>query len=155
MQKISEVIMKYNFLILFILTISFIGCKKNNNISSDIVNNPASLENNKVSASNAIIKFETTEHDFGDIMEGEKVSYSFKFNNVGKNDLVITSVSTTCGCTVTDFPKDPVKPGESGTIEVTFNSSGRSGKQVKVITVATNANPSMSQLTIKANVRKP
>ncbi|MDI3480123.1 MAG: hypothetical protein PWQ14_1269, partial [Rikenellaceae bacterium] len=47
------------------------------------------------------------------------------------------------------------KPGESGTIEVTFNSSGRSGKQVKVITVATNANPSMSQLTIKANVRKP
>ncbi|HPU46575.1 MAG TPA: DUF1573 domain-containing protein [Bacteroidales bacterium] len=147
--------MKYNFLILFILTISFIGCKKNNNISSDIVNNPASLENNKVSASNAIIKFETTEHDFGDIMEGEKVSYSFKFNNVGKNDLVITSVSTTCGCTVTDFPKDPLKPGESGTIEVTFNSSGRSGKQVKVITVATNANPSMSQLTIKANVRKP
>jgi len=155
LQKISEVIMKYNFLILFILTISFIGCKKNNNISSDIVNNPASLENNKVSASNAIIKFETTEHDFGDIMEGEKVSYSFKFNNVGKNDLVITSVSTTCGCTVTDFPKDPLKPGESGTIEVTFNSSGRSGKQVKVITVATNANPSMSQLTIKANVRKP
>lgn len=147
--------MKYNFLILFILTISFIGCKKNNNISSDIVNNPASLENNKVSASNAIIKFETTEHDFGDIMEGEKVSYSFKFNNVGKDDLVITSVSTTCGCTVTDFPKDPLKPGESGTIEVTFNSSGRSGKQVKVITVATNANPSMSQLTIKANVRKP
>jgi len=147
--------MKYNFLILFILTISFIGCKKNNNISSDIVNNPASIENNKKSASNAIIKFETTEHDFGDIMEGEKVSYSFKFNNVGKNDLVITSVSTTCGCTVTDFPKDPLKPGESGTIEVTFNSSGRSGKQVKVITVATNANPSMSQLTIKANVRKP
>lgn len=147
--------MKYNFLILFILTISFIGCKKNNNISSDIVNNPASLENNKVSASNAIIKFETTEHDFGDIMEGEKVSYSFKFNNVGKDDLVITSVSTTCGCTVTDFPKDPIKPGESGTIEVTFNSSGRSGKQVKVITVATNANPSTSQLTIKANVRKP
>jgi hypothetical protein len=155
LQKISEAIMKYNFLILFILTISFIGCKKNNTISSDIVNNPASLENNKVSASNAIIKFETTEHDFGDIMEGEKVSYSFKFNNVGKNDLVITSVSTTCGCTVTDFPKDPLKPGESGTIEVTFNSSGRSGKQVKVITVATNANPSMSQLTIKANVRKP
>lgn len=147
--------MKYKILILFILTISFIGCKKNNNISSDIVNNPASLENNKVSASNAIIKFETTEHDFGDIMEGEKVSYSFKFNNVGKDNLVITSVSTTCGCTVTDFPKDPVKPGESGTIEVTFNSSGRSGKQVKVITVATNANPSMSQLTIKANVRKP
>jgi len=155
LQKITEIIMKYNFLILFILTICFIGCKKNNNISSDIVNNPASLENNKVSASNAIIKFETTEHDFGDIMEGEKVSYSFKFNNVGKNDLVITSVSTTCGCTVTDFPKDPLKPGESGTIEVTFNSSGRSGKQVKVITVATNANPSMSQLTIKANVRKP
>ena len=147
--------MKYNFLILFILTICFIGCKKNNNISSDIVNNPASIENNKISTSNAVIKFETTEHDFGDIMEGEKVSYSFKFNNVGKNDLVITSVSTTCGCTVTDFPKDPLKPGESGTIEVTFNSSGRSGKQVKVITVATNANPSMSQLTIKANVRKP
>ena len=147
--------MKYNFLILFIITISFIGCKKNNNISSDIVNNPASIENNKASTSNTVIKFETIEHDFGDIMEGEKVSYSFKFNNVGKDDLVITSVSTTCGCTVTDFPKDPVKPGEGGTIEVTFNSSGKSGKQVKVITVATNANPSESQLTIKANVKKP
>ena len=77
------------------------------------------------------------------------------FLNLGKEDLVITSVSTTCGCTVTDFPKDPVKPGEGGTIEVTFNSSGKSGKQAKVITVATNANPSESQLTIKANVKKP
>jgi hypothetical protein len=147
--------MKYNFLILFIVTISLLGCKKNNNLPSDIVKNPASLENKKVNTQTAIINFENTEHDFGDIMEGEKVSYSFKFTNVGKNDLVITSVSSTCGCTVTDFPKDPIKPGENGTIEVNFNSSGRSGKQVKVITVATNANPSEVQLTIKANVKKP
>jgi hypothetical protein len=147
--------MKYNFLILFIVTISLLGCKKNNNLPSDIVKNPASLENKKVNTQTAVINFENTEHDFGDIMEGEKVSYSFKFTNVGKNDLVITSVSSTCGCTVTDFPKDPIKPGENGTIEVNFNSSGRSGKQVKVITVATNANPSEVQLTIKANVKKP
>lgn len=147
--------MKYNFLILFIVTISLLGCKKNNNLPSDIVKNPVSLENKKVNTYNAVINFENTEYDFGDIMEGEKVSYSFKFTNVGKDDLVITSVSSTCGCTVTDFPKDPIKPGENGTIEVNFNSSGRSGKQVKVITVATNANPSEIQLTIKANVKKP
>jgi hypothetical protein len=136
------------------LSISVIGCKKTNNISTDVVKNPASLEQKK-NINHAIIEFETLEHNFGDIMEGEKLTYAFKFKNTGKSDLVITSVSSTCGCTVTDFPNVPIKPGEQGNIMITFNSSGKTGKQVKIITVATNAIPSETQLTIKANVKKP
>ena len=70
-------------------------------ISTDVVKNPASLEQKK-NINHAIIEFETLEHNFGDIMEGEKLTYAFKFKNTGKSDLVITSVSSTCGCTVTE-----------------------------------------------------
>ncbi|MGK7395089.1 MAG: DUF1573 domain-containing protein [Candidatus Cyclobacteriaceae bacterium M3_2C_046] len=99
-----------------------------------------------------VIKFSKDMHDFGDINSGEKVSYTFEFKNTGNQPLVLSNVLTTCGCTVTEWPKDPVAPGKSGQIEVKFNSTGRTGKQNKVITIISNATKPQERVKITANV---
>lgn len=76
--------------------------------------------------------------NFGSIIEGQKLAISFRFKNTGDKPLVIESVHPACGCTVADYPKQPLKPGEEGEITGEFNSEGREGQQHKEITVATN-----------------
>lgn len=98
------------------------------------------------------ISFETEKHDFGDVSQGEKVSHEFKFKNSGNKPLVLSNVLTTCGCTATDWPKDPIAPGKSGTIEVKFNTTNRSGKQNKVVTIISNAKTPQTRIKIIANV---
>jgi hypothetical protein len=94
------------------------------------------------------IVFESTDYNFGDIKEGDKVSYAFKYKNDGKNDLIIRKVNSTCGCTVVNSTKDIVKPGESAEFQVTFNSTGRSNRQNKTINIVTN-DPLSPQLTLR------
>lgn len=76
--------------------------------------------------------------NFGKIQEGQKVALSFRFKNTGTKPLVIESVKPACGCTVADYPKQPLKPGEEGEITGEFDSQGREGQQHKEITVTTN-----------------
>jgi hypothetical protein len=98
------------------------------------------------------IVFKGYQHDFGKVAEGEKVSYIFSFDNKGISDLVISSASTTCGCTVPTFDKKPIAPGAGGTLEVVFDTSGREGKQTKTITVKSNASTPVVLLKITAEV---
>ena len=94
-------------------------------------------------------------HDFGKVIQGEKVSFGFKFKNTGNADLVIAQVNSSCGCTVPKFPKTPVKPGDESVITVMFDSQDRKGVQNKTITVASNCQPSNSVIRIKAMVIVP
>jgi len=87
----------------------------------------------------AKIKFQTEAHDFGTIQQGEAVNYIFKFENIGTEPLVITSATSTCGCTVPSWPKEPIQPGEFGKLEVEFNSANKLGKIYKKISVVTNS----------------
>jgi hypothetical protein len=87
----------------------------------------------------AKITFDEKSHDFGDIYQGDKVEYTFKFKNTGTEPLIISSVQTTCGCTATDWTKTPVAPGKTGEVAATFNSAGKMGQQNKVISVYSNA----------------
>ena len=96
--------------------------------------------------------FEVKEHDFGDIEQGDKVEYTFEFTNVGNQPLIIQNVLTTCGCTAPEWPRDPVKSGESASIKIKFNSAGKSGIQNKIIRIMSNAGQSPEILKIKANV---
>jgi hypothetical protein len=98
------------------------------------------------------IIFKEYQHDFGKVAEGEKVSYIFSFDNKGISDLVISSASTTCGCTVPTFDKKPIAPGAGGTLEVVFDTSGREGMQTKTITVKSNASTPVVLLKITAEV---
>ena len=122
-------------------------------LSSNLVMNDKTAEktSNKKSGM-PDFKFEKELHDFGQLVDGEKVSYSFKFTNSGDAPLIISSAKGSCGCTVPNWPKDPIAPGESGTIDVTFNSSGRSGKQNKAITLTANTNPSRKVINITSEV---
>lgn len=104
------------------------------------------------SADAAAFKFEKESFDFGQITDGEKVSHDFKFTNIGKSPLIITSATATCGCTVPDYPKEPVAPGAEGIIKVVFDSAGKLGMQNKVVTITANTVPEITQLNILGNV---
>lgn len=98
------------------------------------------------------VKFNEMEHDFGKIKAGDKVTYAFKFKNNGKEPLIINSAKGSCGCTVPNYPKEPVAPGAEGVIDVEFNSAGKSGAQTKTVTINANTDPNPTRLTIKAEV---
>jgi len=100
------------------------------------------------------MEFEEMEFDFGQIDMGEKVQHVYTFKNTGKEPLVISNAKGTCGCTVPQWPKEPIAPGEGGEIHVEFNSKGKSGPQRKNVILTANTNPQKTTLTIKGNVNK-
>ena len=100
----------------------------------------------------ADFKFEREVHDFGTIKEGAQAEYVFKFTNTGKEPLVITNVQASCGCTTPKWTKEPVKPGESGSVTAIYNSKGRPGNFNKAVTITSNAKTAQKVLFIKGNV---
>lgn len=112
-----------------------------------------SVVNAQTAAGGAAITWENNIHDFGDIIEGDKVEYTYKFTNTGTEALVITNVQVTCGCTTPKgWPRDPIAPGKKAEIIVQFNSTGKIGRQNKVVTVVSNAIGGNSQITFSATV---
>jgi len=97
-------------------------------------------------------KFKESTYDFGTITEGDVVEHTFKFTNTGEAPLVIQSASASCGCTVPSYPRTPVAPGETGEIQVKFDSSNKPGIQNKTVSLTANTDPSITRLTIKSNV---
>ena len=91
-------------------------------------------------------------HDFGEIPQGKPVSVEFTFTNNGDAPLIINDVHTSCGCTASDYPKEPITAGKSSKIKVTYNASAM-GAFTKTITVKTNEGEEMKLLTIKGTVK--
>jgi len=98
--------------------------------------------------------FATKEHDFGTIEADSKVNYSFIFKNTGQADLIITRAVGSCGCTIPEYPKDPIKVGESGKIDVSFNSANKHGNQQKSVTIYTNTKAGAESLYITASIKE-
>ncbi|MBR5168326.1 MAG: DUF1573 domain-containing protein [Salinivirgaceae bacterium] len=98
------------------------------------------------------INFDENFYDFGTIAQGEKVSHTFKFRNIGSGQLVITDVTTSCGCTASKYSLEPVAPGAEGIVEVIFDSYGREGRQMKKISVWTNCGSDPVTLKILTNI---
>jgi len=152
MKKIAQL-----FIVIALMGFTAQSCKQkttDDKIDTEVVNNPATASG-EPSTDMPVMEFEKTTHDFGKIKQGEKVSFSFKFKNTGKTDLVISSASGSCGCTVPQYPKMPIAPGESAVIDVTFDSSGKSGMQNKQVTIVANTNPSATVLTVTGEVEVP
>lgn len=101
-----------------------------------------------------VISWDKSTHDFGDVVQGDKVEFIFTFKNTGNEALIITNVQVTCGCTTPKgWARDPIAPGQSGEITIAFNSQGKYGKQNKVVTIVSNAvNSDGSQISFTANV---
>ena len=117
------------------------------------VANPATAEGQTTQG--PILTFEKEAHDFGKIMQGEKVSYNFKFRNTGNGNLLLTNASASCGCTVPEYTKEPVPPGGEGIVTVTFDSAGKEGKVSKTVTITANTVPNTKVLTISTEIEKP
>ena len=99
-----------------------------------------------------VFEFEKVEHDFGKIKEGEKAIHSFMFKNTGDAPINISSVKSSCGCTIPEWPKKPVLPGETGEIKALYNSKNRLGSFVKSITVTSNASETTTIVRIRGEV---
>lgn len=119
-----------------------------------VIENPATADNpNKKPDEYAVMTFKSTEHNFGDILENQKVETTYEFTNTGKVDLLISNCSAMCGCTVPQWPREPIKPGEKGSIKVVFDSAGKSGTNNKVVTVYANIESKTIELKFSARVR--
>ncbi len=112
--------------------------QSNNNLASA---NGATTAN---AGDGPVMKFDKDTHDFGKIKGGDKVTYTFQFTNTGKSPLIITDAVASCGCTKPEWPKEPIKPGETAGIKVTFNSAGKVGLQDKQITITANTTPAQN-----------
>jgi hypothetical protein len=131
------------------------SCEEKNegSLSTDLVTSPKSAT--ETSNKQAAIKFDKEEHDFGTLLQGEVVTYSFHFTNTGNMPLIISEVGSSCGCTVGDYPREPIAPGKTGDIKVTYNSAGHHGFQSRFLTVMSNTNPAKTTLRIKSTVQTP
>ena len=104
----------------------------------------------------AEIKFEKITHDFGKFSEKEPVvSCTFNFTNIGEQPLIVNQAVASCGCTVPEYTKTPIQPGETGEIKVTYNGTGKfPGHFKKSITVRTNGAVEMTRLYIEGDMEE-
>lgn len=105
----------------------------------------------KIGPESAVFNWVRTEYDFGKIKVGIPVTYEFSFTNEGKIPLVISTVQASCGCTVTDYTKDPIEPGAKGFVKATFNAASV-GQFTKTVNVNANTEEGVARLTIKGEV---
>jgi len=105
------------------------------------------------------IVFEETEHDFGEITEGDKVTHLFSFKNTGDEPLVISKAQGSCGCTVPDWPREPIAVGDTGEIKVQYDSKGKGQPEGRAenkrVTITANTDPVNTYIYIKGKVFKP
>ncbi len=101
-----------------------------------------------------VMTFEVLEYNFGTIKQGDIVTREYKFKNTGKEPLIINEAHGSCGCTVPDYPKEPIKPNGSGVIKVTFNSAGKMGAQDKTVTLTYDTDKTIV-LHLKGTVEAP
>ncbi len=139
--------MKQTLFTLGILILIFSSCDVRNKNKSkiDTIAVMDSLQETSVTIIDSV-------YDFGKVVEGEMVEFSYRFKNSGNKPLVVSNVSASCGCTVPEKPEAPVQPGETGFIKVKFNSDKRVGEAHKTVMVHSNANPEFPQLLLKGIV---
>lgn len=141
-------------LVLSISILFLLSCQseqQENGLGTDEISNNAS-GNGNTNEDLPEIQFTEEVFDFGKITQGEKVNHEFAFTNTGKRNLIISGASGSCGCTVPEWPKEPILPGGKGKINVVFSSEGKSGIQEKTITVITNCEPATRVIRIKTEI---
>lgn len=161
--------MKNFILCLVVISFGFFSCNQDGATAEKAVNEVTS--NTNVEKANEIrdavnteipedtvnvarIVFDEQVHDYGSVKAGKVVEHTFKFTNKGVAPLTITKAKSTCGCTVPEFPKEPIPPGGQGEITVKFNTKGKSGKNRKPVNVTANTWPTVTTVHIDGVVEK-
>lgn len=164
-----------NAMVLFLLALGLLACKDKSSEKriAELENRLAEAEKNKVenpAVAKAdpgmptapadtkpegplpVFQFETMDHDFGTINEGDIVEYTYKFKNTGDAPLIIQGAQGSCGCTVPNWTKEPIPAGGSGVVTAKFDSHGKQNIQNKTVTVTSNTWPKQTVLHFKAMV---
>ena len=119
---------------------------------SDLVYNPVREDGTIDSSFLPIIAWKEEVYDFGTVFEGDVVTKDFYFTNTGTAPLLILNATSTCGCTIPEWPKTPIAPDSTSSIKVKFNSLHKAGAQSKEVTIFANTFPNSSKITIKGKV---
>ena len=139
------------YVLLFAITGFFISCdvRKKDKIADDA----AKLHEQALKDTTSVQVIDTA-YNFGQVAEGEKVEYNYRFRNTGRKPLIILNATASCGCTVPQKPEKPILPGETGFIKVVFDSKNRVGAAHKSITITSNAHPEFPELQLSGEVIK-
>ncbi len=155
--------MKKIFALLLVLSVVAFGCKNSSEVKDQA---RAEVEgDSQLPTSNAdteeifqgpttTIAFQEDSYDYGTVNSGDVVKHTFEFTNTGDEPLVLKKVQASCGCTTPSWSKDPIAPGKTGTIVAEFNTAGKSGQQLKTITVTANTDPAIHTLKLNGDVLK-
>lgn len=135
-------IITYLFILLSLICLTSCNTESKTNTKKEIINKTQYTK----------IKSDKTIHNFGSMKEGEILACNFYIENIGKNNLIINNIETSCGCTIVKWNKKPLRPGKRTKLEVEFNSSSRYGKQYKVISIFANVPNKVYELIITAEV---
>lgn len=153
--------MKNSLFLLLILAFAWTACQNDSagvqetrggGPNSELIRNPATANMPTDTNLLARITFEQAEFDFGTVNEGDVVEHTFKFTNTGKVPLTILKCRSSCGCTVPEWPEEPIPPGGIGEITAKFNTEGKTREQKKSITVTANTYPNESKVMLKGMV---
>lgn len=162
-----------NLITYSIIALLFVGCqnatnKINNTNNSDT---PTNTENTNTTTTQTEINAQIIDDsgsaqftwtndggqvwDFGTIQQGDEPEYTFSFTNSGQEPMIISNAKGSCGCTVPEWPKEPIAPGETGTISVKFNSKNKKGLQNKTVTITANTTPATTKLRVTGTIEVP
>lgn len=133
--------------ILSIITFVIVG------VSVSTAQTPGSTESTPVNPNAPEFQWVSDTYDFGNIPQGIPVQAKYEFTNTGNEPLIITDVQKTCGCTKTDWSKEPVMPGQKGWVLAEYNAANE-GAFNKAITVSANAKTATVKLYFKGTVVK-
>ena len=147
--------LQFILLLVFSVAISCNSAPEDKAITTDLVNSPLTANQSAEKALTPKIEMLEDSFDFGEMQQGESVTHDFVLKNIGDANLIISTAKGSCGCTVPEWPKEPIEKAEEVIIKVTFNSAGKSGKQNKTVTLVTNAIPNTKVITINGNVIIP
>lgn len=167
-QMKNNQLQPYYFIITLSLFWLFAGCKKESGHAilpsdpnyipkgnlADMAYNPVRQDGSIDSSYLPIMKWEEDVYDFGTIKEGEVVEKKYRFKNVGTAPLVVLNATSTCGCTIPEWPKNHILPDSIGIVTVRFNSKNKEGAQNKEVTIFANTLPNHSKINIKGTVVK-
>lgn len=119
---------------------------------ADLVYNPMRSDGTLDSSYLPVLTWKEDQFDFGTLFEGDIVTHDFEFTNTGTAPLLITRATSTCGCTIPEWPRKPVPPDSTSSIRVKFNSLHKEGGQKKVVTIFANTFPNTTTVTIQGKV---
>ena len=142
---------------IYILVTSFLvfasSCKEH---STEVTTNDVMNTKSADGSSNTALpdmKFEEETHDFGRITQGEKVAFAFRFKNTGSSNLIVSSAHGSCGCTIPEYPKKPILPGEEGIVKAHVTTqSANAGVLAKMVNIVANTEPSRTEVVIRATI---